>query len=133
MSALDALSVRQRRFVEGVASGLSDVDAYVAAGYKARGGTARSGASTLRTKANIRSALAEIQSTSADIADRAERQQFWSQTMRDPNQCIRARLKASELLGKAGADFTERHLHAQMTPNQAAAALAAAYEGGSDS
>lgn len=42
------------------------------------------------------------------IATRDERQQFWSRVMCDDSQPMLYRLKASELLGKSQADFTEK-------------------------
>ena len=43
-----------------------------------------------------------------DIATREERQAFWSATMRDAEQEMKDRLRASELLGKSNADFIDR-------------------------
>lgn len=45
------------------------------------------------------------------IATREERQLFWTQTMEDENADMRDRLRASELLGKSEADFTENIEH----------------------
>jgi phage terminase small subunit len=45
--------------------------------------------------------------TSNIIATREERQSFWTETMKNPSVDMRDRLKASELLGKSQADFTE--------------------------
>lgn len=45
------------------------------------------------------------------IASRKERQEFWTQVMQSPEYDPRDRLKASELLGKSEADFTEKHEH----------------------
>ncbi len=42
------------------------------------------------------------------IATRKERQAFWTAQMRDPDAELRERLKASELLGRSEADFTEK-------------------------
>jgi len=42
------------------------------------------------------------------IATRAQRQEFWTKTMMDTNQEIKDRLKASELLGRSEADFTDK-------------------------
>ena len=41
------------------------------------------------------------------IANRQDRQAFWSKVMYDEDQIMKNRLKASELLGKSEADFTE--------------------------
>lgn len=46
-----------------------------------------------------------------DIADRQERQSFWTKTLRNEDIEMKERLKASELLGKSEADFTEKHEH----------------------
>jgi len=42
------------------------------------------------------------------IANRERRQKFWSETLEDENIKIEARLKASELLGRSEADFTDK-------------------------
>lgn len=42
------------------------------------------------------------------IADRNERMAMWTETMFDPDQPMKERLKASELLGKANCDFSEK-------------------------
>lgn len=49
----------------------------------------------------------------ARIASREDRQEFWTDTMLNPEQSMKDRLRASELLGKAGADFidTTNHKH----------------------
>lgn len=41
------------------------------------------------------------------IAKRKQRQRFWTKVMGDPTEKMKDRLKASELLGKSEADFTE--------------------------
>ena len=42
------------------------------------------------------------------IASRQERQKFWSDIMKDKNQSMRDRLRASELLGKSEMDFPNK-------------------------
>lgn len=42
------------------------------------------------------------------IATRLDRQAFWTEVMNDKDQEMKNRLKASELLGKSEADFTEK-------------------------
>lgn len=42
------------------------------------------------------------------IATRQERQKFWTDTMKDEEQSMRDRLKASELLGKSEMDFPNK-------------------------
>jgi hypothetical protein len=67
----------------------------------------------LATKSNIIEAIRDRQDTEIrpiDIADRQERQKFWSMMMRDTSEDAKDRLKASDLLGKSEADFTD-NLH----------------------
>ena len=45
------------------------------------------------------------------IGTRQERQSFWTEIMRNKAAMMRDRLKASELLGKSEADFTENMNH----------------------
>jgi hypothetical protein len=47
------------------------------------------------------------------IATRKERQEFWTKTMNTKSNGLLLRLKASELLGKSEADFTDRLLIAK--------------------
>lgn len=42
------------------------------------------------------------------VADRIERQEYWSETMRNKNEETKDRLKASELLGRSEGDFLDR-------------------------
>ncbi len=50
---------------------------------------------------------AEIREQS--IANRAARQEFWTREMNNPDNKLTDRLRASELLGKSEADFTENY------------------------
>lgn len=60
----------------------------------------------------IKKALEE--KNNALIANRRERQAFWSEIMRDEDSRLADRLKASELLGKSECDFSEKlQLHQQ--------------------
>lgn len=49
----------------------------------------------------------ESKAISSLIATREDRQKFWTKYMNDPELDIRYRLRASELLGRSQADFTE--------------------------
>jgi hypothetical protein len=42
------------------------------------------------------------------VANRIDRQKFWTETMQSAEEKIDARLKASELLGKSEGDFLDR-------------------------
>ena len=118
-SALNRLNPRQRKFVELVAGGLPASHAYREAGYRATTDrVAEANGCRMMRHDSVAAALAEIQGTSRDIADRAERQRFWTTLMRDNTEDPRVRLKASELLGKAGADFVLRHEHTGAVPVQ---------------
>ena len=105
---LGALNTRQRKFVLGVAAGKSQAQAYRDAGYASRNPEVN--ASRLLRNASVRSALHHLAAVtqSGAIADAVERQEFWTSVMRDRSADMRDRLKASELLGRAGGDFVER-------------------------
>lgn len=110
-----SLSERERRFVEaymGQAAG-NATEAAKQAGYSARN-AAPQGSRLLR-KANIRQALDNRVRSDPKVADRAQRQQFWTDVMQGAGTYAkvpwRDRLKASELLGKSQGDFVERHEH----------------------
>ena len=66
------------------------------------------------TKGHILEAIKNRQDTEArpkTIGTRQERQSFWTEVMRNKAAMMRDRLKASELLGKSEADFTENMNH----------------------
>jgi len=68
----------------------------------------------LLTKTNILEAIKHREDTEirpSTIMTRQQRQQFWSKVADDDNQEMRDRLRASELLGKSEADFTENLSH----------------------
>jgi len=60
-----------------------------------------------RIKQVIEKKTAEIRDES--IATRKIRQEFWTREMNNPNNKLTDRLRASELLGKSEADFTENY------------------------
>jgi hypothetical protein len=97
------LTVRQERFVR-VYDGTNMEDALRIAGYKKWHGN------KLVVRKKIRDAMRfiwreEDPVMSKLIADRAARQQFWTDVMNDPNVDMPARLRASELLGRSEGDF----------------------------
>lgn len=53
----------------------------------------------------------EKRESRGNIANRQERQEFWSEVMGDSDADMKDRLKASELLGKSECDFTEKVQH----------------------
>lgn len=106
MAKAKGLTAKQKRFVEAYDGNATQ--AAIAAGYSQK--IARQMGQVNMTKRVI---LAEIKARETVrctplIASRAERQQFWTNVMRDKEQQMRDRLKAAELLGKSEADFVER-------------------------
>jgi phage terminase small subunit len=99
-------TVKQQRFIDAYAGDAKEAarKAKISYGY----------ARQLLTKSNILEAIQNRQETEVrpkDIADRQERQAFWSKVMRNEKEETKDRLKASELLGKSEADFTENLAH----------------------
>lgn len=106
------LSERERRFVEaymGQAAG-NGTRAALLAGYGKDAKTARTLAARLLAKVGIREAVADrvAKAETKSIADRAERQEFYTNLMRSPETAERDRLKAAELLGKTQGDFVQK-------------------------
>ena len=72
------------------------------------------------TKPHIKFAL-ENRSSSVEkrkIATREQRQEFWTKTMREEEEPMRDRLRASELLGKSESDFTDKILVGEDKENE---------------
>ncbi len=97
-----ALNDRQRRFVNIYAGNAE------AAGREVGYGPAQSW--RLIQKPEIIEAIRarEAETAARDIATREERQRFWTATMRDESRDVYSRMRASELLGKSFADFTDK-------------------------
>ena len=72
--------------------------------------TAEQTASRWLSMVKINKAIAERhkRENKDSIADRVTRQEFWTKLMNDPNARDSDRLKASELLGRSEADFTDK-------------------------
>lgn len=66
----------------------------------------------IRWYPKVAAAIRDRQKRTMDpmIADRIERQKFWSDTMRDERLPLADRLRASEMLGKSEVDFSERRI-----------------------
>ena len=115
------LTPRQRAFVAAYAGNATQ--AAIAAGYSAA--TAQQAGSRLLCNVVVAAAIRarEGQRTGTAIASREQRQAFWTATMQSVETDIGARLKASELLGKSEADFTDKIEHSgALTLEQAVAA-----------
>lgn len=105
------LTGKQAKFVD-VYDG-NGTDAARLAGYSGNDDVLAVTAHRLLRNTKVRAAIEARLETSMGplIANREERQQLWTEIMSDPRFEARDRLKASELLGKSQADFTERHEH----------------------
>jgi len=105
-SAVREFTIKQQRFIDCYAGDIK------AAAEKA--GLSYDYARRLVTKSHILEAIRSRQDTEVrpkEIANRQRRQEFWTQIMDDKKEDTRDRLKASELLGKSEADFTENLSH----------------------
>ena len=100
------LTTKQKAFIQSYCGNATE--AALKAGYSKKT-AAFIGAENLK-KPQIIEQIKKREEKRADkrIATREERQIFWTQTMKDEKADMRDRLRASELLGKSEADFTEK-------------------------
>ena len=109
------LSAKQKRFIEAYCGNATD--AARLAGYKGNDNTLGQVGDENLKKPKIAAAIKarEDERLLKTIANREERQQFWTSIMRDEldddPQDMKDRLKASELLGKSEGDFLDRIQH----------------------
>ncbi len=99
----DDLTPKQQRFVE-----YYDGNATAAArkaGYRQPRQVGTRNMSNVVILAAIKSR--ESRKRKDTIATREDRQEFWSKVMKDKKEGMSERLRASDLLGKSEADFTE--------------------------
>ena len=107
-----SLSPKQRRFVAEYLKDCNATQAAIRAGYSAK--TAHSAGPRMLGNVGVALEIQKGQAKHLDsaIATRAERQKFWTDVMTGMVDAdMRDRLKASELLGKSEADFTEKVEH----------------------
>lgn len=99
------MNERHKRFAEFYASCSNATEAAKKAGYSDK--TAGSQGQRLLKKVEIANYIADLQeqAQSERIADVEQVREFWSRIMRDPNEKTANRLKASEMLAKAGGLF----------------------------
>ena len=103
------LNERQRKFVERYMAHGNGTMAAIEAGYsEAR--AAATASRMLATNGKIIKAIEDRQRSDPLIATREERQRFWTRVMNgeEADATMSDRLRAAELLGKTGGDFTER-------------------------
>lgn len=126
-----ALTPKQQAFVDAYAGNATD--AARKAGYQGNDATlAQVGYENLR-KPEVREAIrARNQDLAPLVATRLERQEFWTRVMNDDSAKAVDRLRASELLGRSEADFTEKVLvQGKMTLEQLVAEAASSKPEGS--
>lgn len=107
------LTEKQRKFVEaymGKANG-NATEAARLAGYSGNRVTLEAMGRENLGKPRIAEAIEKRQGDDPLVASREERQQFWTEMMRDKGADPKDRLRASEILGKASGDFIERIDH----------------------
>ena len=99
---------RQRKFAQEYAKNPNATAAALAAGYSPKSARAI-GAENL-TKPYILDYIKQLQAEAeaARVADLVEVKRFWTATMRDEEQRVEFRLKASELLAKSSGEFVQR-------------------------
>ena len=105
-SAVREFTTKQQRLIDCYAGNIKEA--------AEKAGLSYDYARRLVTKSHILEAIRNRQDTEVrpkNIADRQERQAFWTRIMRDGGEDTRDRLKASDLLGKSEADFTENLSH----------------------
>ena len=102
------MTERQRRFCEHYSAIPNATQAAILAGYSER--TARSIGAELLTKPDIVDYVKAL-SAEADaerIAKAEEVKEFWTRVLRDDEQRTEIRMRAGELLLKAGGEFTQK-------------------------
>lgn len=106
MGKKTGLSPMQKRFVKFYDG--NGTEAAILAGYSEK--SAATSASVLLRRADVQEAIRQRRGERADtvILSRPERLAFWSRVMLDVSEPMINRLRASELLGRAEADFVER-------------------------
>lgn len=101
-------TTKQRRFIEAYSG--NTTQAAADAGYSGNRKTLEAVGHKLLANTRIAAAIRKREEKRERplIANREERQRFWSTTLRDPSIPLNERLRASELLGKSELDFGQR-------------------------
>jgi len=103
------LTAKQRRFVDLYAG--NGTEAARQAGYTGSDDALGVTAHDLLRNPKILKAIKEREATEMrpKVVSRQQRQEFWTSIMLNEEADMRDRLRASELLGKSEADFTDKH------------------------
>lgn len=110
------LSAKQLRFIAAYAG--NGTEAARQAGYRGSDNTLAQVARENLRHPQIREAIRAREQSELRplVANRQQRQTFWTRVMTDEEQDVYARLKASELLGRSEADFKEKVEHSGAAP-----------------
>lgn len=102
------MTPKQERFVAEYLLDMNATAAAIRAGYSRKSASAIGNENLRKPEISeaIKKALRET--NDALIASREERQRFWTEILRNEEEDMKHRLKASELLGKSFCDFSER-------------------------
>lgn len=102
------MTERQRRFCEHYSAIPNATQAAILAGYSER--TARSIGAELLTKLDIVDYIKELtaEADAERIARADEVKEYWTSVLRDDEQRTEIRMRAGELLLKAGGEFTQK-------------------------
>ena len=104
------LPPKQKAWADLYAKSGNGTQAAREAGYKGNDATLKEVGRENLLKPALAAYLSTLTSpgTNSRIADATERQEFWSSVIRDKDEVMAMRLKASELLGKRQGDFVDR-------------------------
>lgn len=102
------MNERQRRFCQCYNANPNATQAAILAGYSQR--TARSIGAELLTKPDIVDYIKELsaEANAERIAKADEVKEYWTSVLRDDEQRTEIRMRAGELLMKAGGEFTQK-------------------------
>ena len=108
-SKLAMKSSKMQAFARGIAAGKTGTQAAIDAGYAPK--YADRQASQLLGNPRVQEMLAELnhKTERATIADIIERREWWTEVMRNGQEPLKERLRASELLSKSLGDFIDTH------------------------
>jgi len=101
------LSIKQEMYASLIADGKTPDEAYFMCGYKS-GSIKKTTLYNLQNSARVSEKIRQLidNKRHKPVADRDDREKFWTAIMNDASYPAGVRLEASKLLGKAQGDFT---------------------------
>jgi cell division protein YceG involved in septum cleavage len=113
------LNVRQERFCEFIASGMSGTDAYIAAGYKVSAEVAAVKACELVRKGKVETKIATLRKpqTVKALLTKDRHREILMKVAEDPNEKTQDRLRAIEIDAKLAGFFAPDQLTVDTGPN----------------